>query len=123
VIHSDKGTIVHGKSTLEAGADVPIGVKRGERLRVRQEVTLDIMVGEFTYEVGLGMLSFETYNQRGRLTHQELDAQIMRLCLVPSAGQFAVVLRRPGDGVQLRHHGLTNLAGDLRMMLLPSSES
>ncbi len=119
VIHSDNGTIVHGKSTLESGTDAPVGVLRGERLRIRQEIALEIATGEYTFEFGLGMLDRSVYEQRRRLTHSELDAKLIRLCLVPLAGQFAVVFRRQADHVQLLHHGVANLPGDLQMSVEP----
>jgi lipopolysaccharide transport system ATP-binding protein len=122
VIHSDKGTIVHGKSTIESGAGVPQGARGGDRVRVRHEIALSIGIGEYTFEVGLAMANPEVYEQRGRLSHHELEAQLLRLCAVPFAGQFAVIFRRPGHGVQLLHHGIADLPGDLRMAVVTPSE-
>ena len=36
------------------------------------------------------------------------------LCAVPAAGQFSVVFRRKTGQVQLLHHGVANLPGDMQ---------
>jgi lipopolysaccharide transport system ATP-binding protein len=111
---NDRGTIVHGKTTLEYGSPVPLSARRGARLRFRQDVALELAVGEYTFNVGVGVLGRQDYEGRARWPHAELDARILRLCLVPVAGAFAVTLRRGGVPVQLLHHGVANLPGECR---------
>ena len=59
---SDKGIIVHGKSTIEHGSAVPRNVSRGRRLRVRQDIALELAIGEYTFNLGLGALSGHDYD-------------------------------------------------------------
>ena len=115
VIHNDKGTIVHGKSTLESGTEVPEALRKGERFRVRQEIALEVGIGEYTFEVGMATVNRATYEQRRQLSHAEISAAVAWLCAVPAAGHFAVVLRRPVDEVQLLHHGAANLPGEIQV--------
>ena len=115
---SERGIIVHGKSTLESGADVPRGVRRGARLRFRQDIALELAPGEYTFNVGLGALSRDDYDRRARVPHAELDARHARLCLVPAAGRVAVTLRPVGGAVQLMHHGVANLPGSCRVSVV-----
>jgi homopolymeric O-antigen transport system ATP-binding protein len=112
VIQSDKGVTVHGKSTLEHGSAVPCGVTGGTRLRFRQNVTLEIAVGEYTFLVGLAAISAYDYEHRHLYSHPDLHTKIVRLCHLPAAGHFALVFRRNGSPVQLLHHGVANLPGD-----------
>jgi ABC-type polysaccharide/polyol phosphate transport system ATPase subunit len=123
VLQNDKGVTVHGKSTLEAGTEMPAGLRKGERLRVRQEIALEVAAGEYTFELGLGMVNQVGYAQRRRLLHAELSAQVAWLCAVPAAGHFAVIFRRTPGPVQLLHHGVANLPGDVRISTLPASRS
>jgi lipopolysaccharide transport system ATP-binding protein len=116
---NDKGLIVHGKSTLEDGTPVPERVSSGSRLRVRQDIVLDLAPGEYTFNIGMGALSRQDYERRSRLSHQDLDACLTRVCLLPGVGDFAVVLRRDGQPVQLMHHGVANLAGRCRVTVVP----
>lgn len=111
VIQSDKGIIVHGKNTLQYGTEVPNWVAQGSRLRFRQDIALEIAVGEYTFEVGLATVDSYHFAQRGLLSFNELYAKIVRLCHVPSTSQFMVKLRPEGKPVQPLHHGLANLPG------------
>lgn len=114
---NDRGIIVHGKSTLEYGSEVPRHVPRGRRLRVRQDVALELATGEYTFNLGLGALSSEDYDRRGRTAHGELDARLARLCLLPAAGTLVIGFRPIGPPVQLLHHGVANLPGRCRMIV------
>ena len=64
-IQNDKGVMVHGKSSLEYGAEVPTRVARESRVRFRQDITLDIAVGEYTFNLGMGAMPFRDYQNRG----------------------------------------------------------
>lgn len=114
VIQSDKGTLVHGKGTLEHDTVVPQGMRAGERLRVRHEIALEIGLGEYTFELGLAMLDRAIYAKRRLMSHGEMASAIVHLCAVPTAGQFMIVFRRPGGQVQLLHHGVANLPSDIQ---------
>jgi len=58
------------------------------------------------------MIEKVDYEKRNAFSHAELDSHVMRLCHLPKAGSFAVMLRKQGSPVQLLHHGLCNLPGD-----------
>jgi lipopolysaccharide transport system ATP-binding protein len=115
---NDKGIIVHGKSTLEYGSEVPAGVGRGARLRFRQDIALELAVGEYTFNIGAGALTRQDYERRARWSHAELDARVLRLCLLPAAGAFAVTFRPAGAPVQLLHHGVANLPGECHVWVV-----
>ncbi len=108
VLHNDKGLNVHGKNTLQYGSDVPRRVPRGQRLRFRQEIALELAVGEYTFELGLAALSREDYERQALYSHDELRAKIIRLCLLPAVASVAIVFPRTR---QLLHHGIANLRG------------
>lgn len=114
---NEKGQIIHGKSTLEYGSNVPTWVKRGSRLRFRQEITFEIAIGEYTFNLGLGTLHLTDYENRSQYLHAELDARLIRVCLLTSVGRFAVMFRRNGRPVQLLHHGVSNLPGQCRVTI------
>lgn len=119
VIQNDKGVIVHGKSTLEYGSEVPPWVPRGTRLRFRQDIALEVAVGEYTFEVGLATIGAADYEMRALYPHPDLRARCVRLCYLPSIGQLAVVFRRNGSPVQLLHHGIANLPGKCEVRARP----
>jgi len=124
VLQNDKGVIVHGKNTLQYGSDVPFQVRRGKRIRFRQDITLEIAPGEYTFTAGLATIHSYDYKQRELYLHHDLEAKIVRLCHSVNAGQFVVLLRKNKRGVQLLHHGLANLPGSCKVMIdMPARKS
>lgn len=119
VIHNDKGTLVHGKSTLEYGADVPRAVRRGSRLRVRQDIALELAQGEYTFEPGLSTMPWQNYQRRDTYSYADLEACMLRLCHLPSAAHFVVVHPQKQYPIQLLHHGIANLPGQSQLAVLP----
>jgi ABC-type polysaccharide/polyol phosphate transport system ATPase subunit len=115
VIQNDKGFIIHGKNTLEYDSEVPMQLPRGARLRFRQDINLEIAVGEYTFEIGLAAISREDYAYRSLYSHTDLHAKIIRLCHLSAVGQFAVTFRRQAMPVHLMHHGLANLPGQCQV--------
>jgi len=118
VLQNDKGMVVHGKGTLEYGTAMPPSLPRGCRLRFHQEILLELGIGEYTFEVGLGVLHREDYERRQIYPYSELCTKWMRVCHLPNVGQFAVVFRKSGQPVQLLHHGVANLSGSCRVAAL-----
>jgi lipopolysaccharide transport system ATP-binding protein len=117
VIQNDKGIFVHGKNTLQYGSEVPSWVAQGSRLRFRQDITLEIAIGAYTFQLGLSTIDSYYYQQRDQLTHQELNAGIVRLCHLPSISQFNVIFRSEGKPIRLLHHGLANLPGKCQVIV------
>jgi lipopolysaccharide transport system ATP-binding protein len=122
VLQNDRGVLAHGKGTLEYGTGVPTAVSAGRRLRVAQNILMDLGIGEYTFEVGLAMLNAHDYGQAAMLRHIELAPRILRLCHVAGAGRFTITLRPAGNPVQLRHHGVADLPGDSRISVIPIVE-
>jgi lipopolysaccharide transport system ATP-binding protein len=114
-IRNDKGIIVHGKSTLEHGSELPRRVALGSRLRFRQDMTLDVALGEYTFNIGIGVLPGHIYERRAELSHVEVYSWLIRVCLLVGVGQFAVGWRTSGKPVQLLHHGVANLPGQCQV--------
>jgi lipopolysaccharide transport system ATP-binding protein len=110
-ILNEKNMIVHGKNTLEYGSDVPLGVSAGARLRFRQDISLELAIGEYVFTLGLAMITKDDYERRGSLTHGDLHPKIIRLCHLARVGVFAIGFRSHGQPVQLLHHGIANLPG------------
>jgi lipopolysaccharide transport system ATP-binding protein len=117
VIQNDKGVHAHGKSTLEYGSVVASHAPKGSLVRFCQEISLELAAGEYSFEVGLATLGGADYARRAAYSHDELSAHVVRLADVPGAGQFAVVLRKAGQPVQLLHHGVANLPGACRVQI------
>jgi lipopolysaccharide transport system ATP-binding protein len=114
---NEAGVIVHGKTTLEYGSQVPLFVRRGEQVRFQQDIALQLAPGDYTFNIGFGALYLHDYEHRSEYGHADLDAKLIRVCLLASVGQFAIRLRAHGEPVQLTHHGIADIPGRCRVSL------
>jgi hypothetical protein len=121
VIQNDRGLIVHGKNTLQYDSRVPTWVPCGSRVQFRQDITLDISAKEYSFEVGFASISHYDYERRDNYSYLDLNSKIIRICHLPRAGQFAVVLSRDGHPAHLHHFGAANLPGSCHVMIPPSA--
>jgi homopolymeric O-antigen transport system ATP-binding protein len=117
VLQNDKGVIVHGKSTLEYGSEAPSSVRHGSRLLFRQDIGLELGIGDYTFEVGIATISPAVYERRHLCTWAELSSAVERICHLPGVGQLAVIFRMSAGPVQLMHHGVANLPGNCHLFI------
>jgi lipopolysaccharide transport system ATP-binding protein len=123
VLQNQKGINVHGKSTLEYGSDVPHMVKQGSRIRFRQDIALELEIGEYTVgEIGMATVTRNDFQNRGRYPHEELAKKQMRLCHLSLPHLIAVLFRRTGEPVQLLHHGIANLPGACTVVVVNNAQ-
>lgn len=108
---NDKGLIVHGKSTLELGNDVPMHILKGTKIGFRHDITLAVATGEYSFSVGLATIIETEYNNREHSSHLDLYDNIVRLCHLSNIGVFSVVMRKKWSNSQLSHHGIADLPG------------
>jgi lipopolysaccharide transport system ATP-binding protein len=115
VIRSDKGVNVHGKNSWQFD-DVQAAVAGpGTRLTFSQEIALDLAAGEYVFEVGLASVTESDWINRARISHADMSVRHARICHLPDLGPFTVTLADK-DGVPvLRHHGVANLPGSIRV--------
>jgi lipopolysaccharide transport system ATP-binding protein len=115
---------VHGKNSLQYGLEVPQFVPKGTRLRFRQQVVLDVIIGDYTFDVGLATISADDFERRASFSQRELNDKIVRVCHPSTVGQFTVALSRDRHPGQLLHHGLVNLPGQCQLVMVePAGEA
>ena len=102
-IYNGKAVLVHGRNTLQYGVEPPPRASRGERVRVRQDVRLDLAPDQYTFEVGLAAQG------RGQ-------GQPRHICHLPAVGGFAVNL--PPGARRALHFGVANMAGECLVSVL-----
>ena len=113
VISNERGIIVHGKNSLQYDDDVPASLGPGSRVSCRQEVVLDLAQGRYTFEAGLASVSPRDWGNRARMSYEQSESAIVRICHIPNLGPFAIgIALRDGVSV-LTHHGIADLAGKL----------
>lgn len=115
VLQNQQGVIVHGKGSLEHGTNVPLMIKKGEHLFIKQDIKLDLAYGDYTFEVGLAALGLSDYQYRSKIQFDELYGKSIRICHLPNVGIFSISPRIAATPVQLLHHGIANLLGDCQV--------
>lgn len=108
-IVNEKGILVHGKNSMQYNVDSPELCPKGTTLRFRQQITLDIAPGDYTFIVGLATIDSTSYRNSCYMSHADLSHLTRRVVSVGRAGSFTISLRR--DGMSLKHHGIANLPG------------
>lgn len=119
LIRNDKGLIVHGKNTIQHKVKPPSRVRRGSRLRFRQDIQLNLGIGEYTFQIELSTMRKKDYDRRHMLPHPEIYQFIQRLCSVSRLGPFSIMMRQRWETEQLTHHGIADLPGSAYLWVLP----
>lgn len=122
IIRNDRNVLVHGKSTLEYGSDVPKRVHTGELVRFRQDILLNIATGVYTFNVGLGSIANSDFIMRGYMAYPVLMAKTERLCHLTNAGSFTVGGPPVGSAVRFLHHGVCDLPGKCTVTLINTKQ-
>ncbi len=117
-IQNEKGVMVHGKTTLEYGTQLPQHLAKNDHLMFHQRIILEISPGEYTFNVGAGALLCKDYELRAELSYPDLDSKLIRTCILTGVSTFTVILRKKADPVQLLHHGVANLPGNCQVTVL-----
>jgi hypothetical protein len=117
-IYNSRAVLVHGRNTLQYECSVPMSVARGDRVRFRQDVRLDLGRDEYTFEVGLATLSRERFERRGQYPEEVLHSHIVRVCHLASAGRFAVVLPAGEARLRAQFYGAVSLEGGCQVVTI-----
>lgn len=118
VLQDSKGFIVHGKNTLHYDNTLPVALPAGSRVRFRQEITLRLQPGQYTFEVGLASMMPEKYQLRHSIPQTELRASLERICHLPGLGPLEILPAMPHGVPQLLHVGAADLPGSLETFIL-----
>jgi len=118
VIFNEKGVIVHGKNAWQDDSDIPAVGVVGSRIFCRQEVTLRLGPGEYTFELGLASVQESELMRRDAMSHNEWAATYTTVCVVTAAGRFSVDFAIRNGVSVLSHHGVADLPGSIAMEIV-----
>lgn len=110
---------VHSKITLQDNIREPARVRRGSRLRFRQDTVLNLHCADYTLDVSLDMIPAALVAQEGLTYDNFIGAQI-RVCELHSVANIAVRLREDTVPFQLLHFGLAGLPSSSFVAVVPA---
>ncbi|MEM6890203.1 MAG: ABC transporter ATP-binding protein [Pseudomonadota bacterium] len=111
VLQNDRGVNVHGKGSLEYHTDAPEKLPARALIRCRQEIKLDLALGEYTFELGLATIDAKTYRDLPNLNQTVTTSRITRICHLPKVGPIVVGWRHRHSGPAWTHYGIADLPG------------
>jgi len=115
VLHSERGIIVHGKGSIEHGVSTDSPTRAGAVVRCVQAIDLNLQVGEYSFEIGLGSIEPDVFRRLAELSHEEIDANVRHICVLPKAGSISIGWQRVRAGSALTHHGIADLPGSIEL--------
>ena len=120
IISDQRGVIVHGKSSDQFDIEIEPSFGPSSRIRVRQEVLLELAQGEYILEVGLASMSEVDWKKRSSIPFEQLETLFTRVCHVPEISSFSVSLALNEGVSYLTHHGVANLGGKIMIVCEPA---
>ncbi|MCB0192921.1 MAG: ABC transporter ATP-binding protein [Anaerolineae bacterium] len=116
-IRNDRNILVHGKTTLQLDMKVPSFVRKGQRVRFRQTIELNLIPGDYTVSIGFATLAPDDYDNAQYMSYHELEERRHRVASLSQITTFSVTMRK-NKGLALTHHGLSDLPGSGSMQLI-----
>lgn len=111
IIKNDRGMVVYGKNSTQYEGDVPHIFTRYNKLYCKQEVSLDLGLGEYTFGIGFSTISAKDWLRRQYIPYEELSAKLIVISSISDIGAFSIGFARKNGVSILTHHGLANLPG------------
>ncbi|MGE5558184.1 MAG: ABC transporter ATP-binding protein [Bacillota bacterium] len=117
LLFNEKNILVHGKNSLQYDIQAPETVKKGTRIRFRQEIKLSLASGDYTFSLGFASMKKEFFNQKNRLSYKFLEQNRENLCYLRNIGAFSVTTSFDNGIVELPFHGTCDLPGNLHLKI------
>jgi hypothetical protein len=114
--------IVHAKDSIQLNIDHPKGLNKGDIIRYKQSVKLDISPGNYILKLKLSSLHPKDFIERDSLSRLEFKNQQASLISINPAGSFEVVAKNNNNPDSV-HGGLCNLSGSMKIQLLQREDN
>jgi len=117
-LYDQRNIIVHGKDTMQCSEGLPNLLRSNSIVSILQKISLDLAIGDYTFEVGFASIDDRTYKQRSFLSQEEIDANYNRICNRNKVGLFSVIPKKIGNPTKIGFHGCCDLQGRIEMKIL-----
>jgi lipopolysaccharide transport system ATP-binding protein len=106
--------LIHSKNSLQLNVDHPLKLKKGDIIRYKQLVKLDVAPGNYIFNLNLSAMHASDFALREGFSKTDFKEKLIPVLGVKSAGAIQVV-RHPGNQAFDLHGGICNLDGEMRM--------
>jgi ABC-type polysaccharide/polyol phosphate transport system ATPase subunit len=121
LISDAKNNLIHGKNSLQVGCNHIKECYAGDLINVVHKIKMDIIINEYTFEVGLIAVDEEIYANPKSVPHSQFDPHVKRICHVTNLGPFNVTFTDDYQGrlMQLQHYGMADLPTEITISKIP----
>lgn len=116
-----KGTLVHGRNSLQFDTPAETIDRAGMRLRCVHDIKLDIDVGEYTVETGLAELPKAMFDRRHACLPSEIAPHIQLLSHISAMVAISVIHRHHCNPCLFSHYGVADLPSTQQLSLVPQA--
>lgn len=117
VIRTERGVVVHGRNSGQAGSAVPERVAGGSHLVARFDVELSISPGEYVLDLGFATWPMALLERAHQTSMAELEASSQRHNVLSAALSFSVVPQGQLGFSAQPFYGLTDLNSQITVGL------
>ncbi len=115
-ITNNMNIVLYSKSSLHYLLDAPAILEKGNRIRFRQTIKLQLFVGEYTFIVGLATINKTDYDHAQDMGSDVLYSKINPVLRVSRTGK--IMIREQEHGLKLPFYGMVDLKGNLACELI-----
>lgn len=108
--------VIHSKGTLHYLAKAPRKAQKGDRIRFKQSMKLQIAPGEYSIVLLFSTMPPEDYELAGELSGAQLHSKIKSILRVTNVAK--ILVRERSHGLSVPFYGYVDLEGDSKCELL-----
>jgi lipopolysaccharide transport system ATP-binding protein len=120
-ITTSSNLAVYSRCTSQSERDFPVYAKKGDIIRFKTSVKLDLQFGNYFFTPGLGEMSVVDYTQRLSLSVNNFFHSLSPIILATSVDFFTV--QEPKEGLKYPFFGLADIPSTCSMTLLKNGHS
>jgi lipopolysaccharide transport system ATP-binding protein len=117
-IRNNRNILIHSKDTLQLDCTSPAQVRRGDRLRFSQSITLDLAPAEYTFDITLMTMLPDDYEHLYQANRKDVRQSTLLLYEARPAGAL-IILPLSGGKLSRQHGGMCDLPGKATVKVMP----
>ena len=109
--------IIHGKNSLQLNVKHPEIIKKGDILRYKQSISLNVAPGNYVFNLLLSTMHPNDFAERDSFSRFEFREKMVSVLDVNPAGSIEIITKNKGKAVGL-HGGMCNLNGTMKIQVV-----
>jgi lipopolysaccharide transport system ATP-binding protein len=116
-LFTPKNFLIHSRNSLQLDVIPPLKLQKGDIVRSRQMVKLDLAPGNYIFNLRLLTMHPSDFKERKKLSSMDIKEKLVTILDIKPAGMIGVFHQFQSQGIGL-HGGLCNLDGEMHIEVL-----